>query len=189
MRELTTWDEAVTCLQTALMHLDEMPETQQEVAALEAVLARYQPLFAREHIPELTGAEFYSFLLYENNQHWTGLNRHGPRITADMDRLRTALDLLLYGAEDITQRFTESVAMVTGMGRAVASALLLVAYPDRYGVWNSTSEAGLKRLRLWPDFDRRDLWRACLEFASRDRRFGGAIPNEELLAMEGRQES
>jgi undecaprenyl diphosphate synthase len=38
---------------------------------------------------------------------------------------------------------------------------------------------------LWPDFDRRDLWRACLEFASRDRRFGGAIPNEELLAMEG----
>ena len=41
---------------------------------------------------------------------------------------------------------------------------------------------------LWPDFDRRDLWRACVEFASRDRRFGGAIPNEELLAMEGKQE-
>ena len=38
---------------------------------------------------------------------------------------------------------------------------------------------------LDPDFDRRDLWRACIEFASRDRRFGGAIPNEELLAMEG----
>jgi undecaprenyl diphosphate synthase len=35
---------------------------------------------------------------------------------------------------------------------------------------------------LWPDFDRRDLWRACLEYASRDRRFGGAVPNEELLA-------
>jgi undecaprenyl diphosphate synthase len=27
-----------------------------------------------------------------------------------------------------------------------------------------------------------------VEFASRDRRFGGAIPNEELLAMEGRPE-
>jgi undecaprenyl diphosphate synthase len=34
--------------------------------------------------------------------------------------------------------------------------------------------------------DRRDLRRACLEFASRDRRLGGAIPNEELPAVEGR---
>ena len=28
---------------------------------------------------------------------------------------------------------------------------------------------------LWPDFDRRDLWRACEVFARRDRRFGAAI--------------
>lgn len=30
---------------------------------------------------------------------------------------------------------------------------------------------------LWPDFDRRDLWKACEVYASRDRRYGGAIPN------------
>lgn len=30
---------------------------------------------------------------------------------------------------------------------------------------------------LWPDFDRRHLWHACEIFASRDRRFGGAVPN------------
>jgi trans,polycis-polyprenyl diphosphate synthase len=30
---------------------------------------------------------------------------------------------------------------------------------------------------LWPDFDRRDLWRACEIYASRDRRYGGAQPN------------
>ena len=30
---------------------------------------------------------------------------------------------------------------------------------------------------LWPDFDRRDLWRAIELFASRDRRYGGALPN------------
>jgi undecaprenyl diphosphate synthase len=30
---------------------------------------------------------------------------------------------------------------------------------------------------LWPDFDRRHLWYACELFASRDRRFGGAVPN------------
>lgn len=27
---------------------------------------------------------------------------------------------------------------------------------------------------LWPDVDRRDLWRACEQYARRDRRFGGA---------------
>jgi undecaprenyl diphosphate synthase len=30
---------------------------------------------------------------------------------------------------------------------------------------------------LFPDFDRRDLWRACEIYAGRDRRFGGAVPN------------
>jgi trans,polycis-polyprenyl diphosphate synthase len=30
---------------------------------------------------------------------------------------------------------------------------------------------------LFPDFDRRHLWQACEIFASRDRRYGGAVPN------------
>jgi len=34
---------------------------------------------------------------------------------------------------------------------------------------------------LWPDFDRRHLWWACEQYAGRDRRYGGAIPNELLL--------
>ena len=32
--------------------------------------------------------------------------------------------------------------------------------------------------RLWPDFDRRDLWHAIQLYAQRDRRYGGAVPNE-----------
>jgi trans,polycis-polyprenyl diphosphate synthase len=31
---------------------------------------------------------------------------------------------------------------------------------------------------LFPDFDRRHLWQACEIFASRDRRYGGAVPNQ-----------
>ena len=27
----------------------------------------------------------------------------------------------------------------------------------------------------WPDFDRRELWKACAAYANRDRRFGGAV--------------
>jgi undecaprenyl diphosphate synthase len=31
---------------------------------------------------------------------------------------------------------------------------------------------------LWPDVDRRHLWRAIEEYAARDRRYGGALPNQ-----------
>ncbi len=34
---------------------------------------------------------------------------------------------------------------------------------------------------LWPDFDRRHLWRACEIYASRDRRYGGAVPNQSPI--------
>jgi undecaprenyl diphosphate synthase len=36
---------------------------------------------------------------------------------------------------------------------------------------------------LFPDFDRRDLWRACELYASRDRRFGG-VDGSDLVADE-----
>ena len=39
------------------------------------------------------------------------------------------------------------------MGRATITAILLIAFPDKYGVWNSTSEGALKRLDIWPKFD------------------------------------
>ena len=31
---------------------------------------------------------------------------------------------------------------------------------------------------LWPDVDRRHLWQAVEQYAARDRRYGGAVPNE-----------
>jgi hypothetical protein len=36
----------------------------------------------------------------------------------------------------------------------VLTPILLIAHPDRYGVWNQVSEAALKHLHLWPEFDR-----------------------------------
>jgi undecaprenyl diphosphate synthase len=38
---------------------------------------------------------------------------------------------------------------------------------------------------LWPDFDRRHLWRACEIYARRDRRFGGAEPNPVPAPADG----
>src|SRR4029453_14659607 len=45
-------------------------------------------------------------------------------------------------------------------------------------VWQSAYAEMVFLDRLWPDFDRRDLWRAIEIYARRDRRYGGAVPNE-----------
>lgn len=49
---------------------------------------------------------------------------------------------------------------------------------SNYLIWQSAYAEMVYQDVLWPDFDRRDLWNACLEYAKRDRRFGGALPNE-----------
>ncbi|WP_206186718.1 isoprenyl transferase [Williamsia sp. 1135] len=40
-------------------------------------------------------------------------------------------------------------------------------------LWQSAYAEMVYQHKLFPDFDRRDLWEACIEYASRDRRFGG----------------
>ncbi|HET7477373.1 MAG TPA: isoprenyl transferase [Dermatophilaceae bacterium] len=42
-------------------------------------------------------------------------------------------------------------------------------------LWQSAYAELVFSDRLWPDFDRRDLWRAIGEYAARDRRYGGAV--------------
>lgn len=44
-------------------------------------------------------------------------------------------------------------------------------------LWQSAYAEFVFMDTLWPDFDRRHLWQACEIFASRDRRYGGAVPN------------
>ena len=44
-------------------------------------------------------------------------------------------------------------------------------------VWQSAYAELVFLDTYFPDFDRRDLWRACEIYASRDRRYGGAEPN------------
>lgn len=134
------------------------PIVQRTLDARDAVIARYQPLFSLPNIPSLTAEEFKSFLLFENNQHWWGLHRRGNFITADMDLLRKALAILVDESQPIQKRMdqliTKNGPMVPYLGRAVLTSILLVTYPDRYGVWNATSEAGLKKVDAWPKFER-----------------------------------
>jgi trans,polycis-polyprenyl diphosphate synthase len=45
-------------------------------------------------------------------------------------------------------------------------------------VWQSAYAEFVYQDVLWPDYDRRHFWQACEVYARRDRRFGGAAPNQ-----------
>jgi undecaprenyl diphosphate synthase len=55
---------------------------------------------------------------------------------------------------------------------------------SNFMLWQSAYAELVFQDILWPDLDRRDLWRACEEYASRDRRFGGAIDSAETAEKE-----
>jgi len=44
-------------------------------------------------------------------------------------------------------------------------------------LWESAYAELVFLEELWPDVDRRHLWKACEQYAARDRRYGGAVPN------------
>lgn len=148
------FNEAVVRLRSALADADRHDESRATIAARDEVLARFGPSFRPDRVGDLTAEEFRAFLRFRNNKHWNSLERLGPRICSDMAALRTALGLLVDETAPLADRATRAVDMVTGMASAVATAVLHVAYPARYGVWNSTSEGGLKAVGLWPAFDR-----------------------------------
>lgn len=136
---------------------DHFPTYQDVVPYREEVLARYQPIFALDRIPSLTEEEFKSFLLFSNNRHWT-LHRQGNKLCADMDLLREALSLLVDESRPLEERLDTLIPktgdpMVPYLGRGVVTAILLIIAPDKYGVWNSTSDAGLKKLGVFPNFE------------------------------------
>ena len=75
--------------------------------------------------------------------------------------------------------------------RAIARHLYVPELADADMIWRTSGEQRLSNFMLWqaaysefvfsdvlwPDVDRRDLWRAIETYAGRDRRYGGAAPN------------
>ncbi len=122
--------------------------------AREQVFADYEPLFSLNNLNDFDVEKFKSFLYFENNQHWTGLNRQVSRLVASEEKLVNALSILLDENRPIASRFDEALGSLKGFGKGLASAILLIAYPDKYGVWNNTSESAMKLLGIWPAFKR-----------------------------------
>jgi hypothetical protein len=150
-----TYTDAIGRLREALTFFKAGDSTYDGIVApREQVFARYQPIFSKHHIPQLSKDEFTSFLYLENNRHWSGLYRKGLGAANDMQKLREALSVLLNEDEPIWDRFPRALALIDGFGKGIATGILTVAYPKTYGVWNNTSEAGLREVGLWPSFER-----------------------------------
>jgi hypothetical protein len=100
-------------------------------------------------------------LLIKNNYHWEGIYRQQALITADLQKLKKALAMLLDELKPIRTRLDYlfpkgSEGYIKGLEKAVVTPILLVTYPDKYGVWNQKSAAALKDLGLFPEFQHGD---------------------------------
>jgi hypothetical protein len=121
-------------------------------------LGRYQPVFTTENIGYISKEEFRDFLMLRNNKHWSGLQRMGPGLTEDMDKLREMLKLLVDDSIPIQKRLDTILpkrgAKVKKLGQAVVTCILLIAFPDKYGVMNGKSVRGAVKLGIYPNYHR-----------------------------------
>ena len=132
------------------------PERQNEE---KEVIEKYGYMFHPDNLDSLTKDDFKSFLLIKNNKHWEGIHRQGNMITQDMDKLRSALAILLNESLSLKERLLylfprNKPNFIKGLGRAIVTPLLMVVYPTKYGVYNKRSAEGLKEVRLEPKFTR-----------------------------------
>lgn len=127
-----------------------LPDIRHIVAKRDEVVDRFGPIFRNPQ--SLTKQDYLDFLSFKHNHHWTGLERLGRRATDNMESLRDAIAILVDETKPISDRFDSALSIVRGAGAATLTPILLLAYPDRYGVWNGTSEPEMRERGVWPTF-------------------------------------
>jgi hypothetical protein len=146
--------DALSRLGEILATFESSPLWREIVVPRDAVFARFQPIFLPSHLKQLSAEEFRPLLYFEQNHHWTGLHRQVNRICGDMNLLRQSLATLVDEGRPIAERFDHVADTITGMGKAIITAILTIAFPSKYGVWNRVSEGALLQLSLLPEFPR-----------------------------------
>lgn len=120
------------------------------------VIAKYGSMFEMNNLDYLTADGFTSFLLYENNKHWTSLHRQGKLITSNMEKLRSTLRELLDESRPINERIDnvlpDGKSHISGLGKAILTAILLVVFPKKYAVYNKVTEYAMKYFEIFPKF-------------------------------------
>lgn len=126
------------------------PEYLEMVSRQKEVTDRFGPLFRAP--ATLTLNDFQAFLLEKYNHHWSTLHRQGPNLLEQgLAHLQKTIAILVDESRPIAEGYDAAVGRQKGMAQGIATAILIVAYPGKYGVWNDKSEAGLIELERWPE--------------------------------------
>lgn len=112
-------------------------------------------IFSPKGVATLTKQDMTGFLSYRQNHRWREISRDD--VTADMDRLRVALTMLMDETRPVAERLNalepgRGELAVPHLGKAKLTPLLLVTHPREYGVWNDYSERALTGMGLMPKF-------------------------------------
>jgi hypothetical protein len=78
-------------------------------------------------------------------------------ITQDMDKLKKVLKILLNEEVPIEDRLNILIPknkpnFIKGLHRSVVTPIMMVVYPDKYGVYNRRSDEGLTKVGLMPKY-------------------------------------
>ena len=124
-----------------------LPDAKSDPAVLQIfeseqlVRTAFASVFALDQIHSITEDHFRAFLPFNGNHHWTGLTRVGYRACDDMTNLRNGLAMLVDEARPLMDRYDQALKTIPGMGKALATAILMVAHDNRYGVWNGVQRS------------------------------------------------
>lgn len=119
----------------------EWPTGQIWIEERKRVYQEYRIKFNVEGLDALEKEDFLEFLQFRNNFSWIGLYRWGNRAAENMKQVRNALKVLLDEEIPIRDRLNkilkrDSQSHVDGLGKNLATSILMVSQPDLYGVMN-----------------------------------------------------
>ncbi|WP_197058981.1 hypothetical protein [Paracoccus sanguinis] len=117
-----------------------------------AVTARFGRLFRNPDF--LSKQDYLDFLKIDHNQHWSNLHRLGWQPSENMRNLRLQLRTAMDPNRSLAERIDEALENLPGVNIGTLSPMLLVAFPQMYGVMNALCQRKLQDLSLWPTFPR-----------------------------------
>ena len=115
----------------------------EELSQEREFIDKYSKVFSLSHIDDLQWKEFHDFLKEEYKKPWSLLYLYSTKLEANFDKLKIVLKILLDESKPIGERLRETVSdkgkfKVPKFGPAVATAILIVVFPEKYAVYNGT---------------------------------------------------
>ena len=135
-------------------------------------ISKYHEIFKFENIDDLTENQIRDFFNFKINKHWSSLERNTGNIVKNMDRLKSALKILLDESKQLSDRIkilrdenSPDSEFGKNLGPAYYTPILLVSNIEKYPVVNTTVIKALNQAKLYSekDFKSKKEWESIPE--------------------------